>query len=452
MKPMKPMKAGICALLALLALAMTPLFAFAETLDFPLTGFTYEAPDGFFDTLGQMSADGVADVGEPLGYNTGLLNGYLLYTARSDEEFAPLQALADGADEYTDEVREAISSFYAGRNFQVFEVYGLSSAWTMEKVIETGLNGDDPYAEKIPLGECGGFSYYLMIYNFDHPLVAEYLASWPPEMAEDLRRVSQDVAAHPERITLKERTVSFVPPEIGSAITFETEDLNGNPVNSAALFGNSQVTLVNIWRTWCAPCVEEMPELDEISRAFAERGGQVVTFCADAGDAELTARAKEIAGAYSFLTLVSSDSIAAALPFKGTPMTYFVDGEGRVLAYPILGADPDAYRASMEAFLSGKAPEETPAAAEEEGESASYIITVLDQNGDPVPGVFINFCTATTCAPNRTDADGVISFEGEAQRYHLTVLKVPKGYSFVPSDDIYTEDHACSVTLTVTKE
>jgi thiol-disulfide isomerase/thioredoxin len=42
-----------------------------------------------------------------------------------------------------------------------------------------------------------------------------------------------------------------------------------------------KAVLVNIWATWCAPCVEEFPELLEIRRAWKDRGLEVMLVSAD---------------------------------------------------------------------------------------------------------------------------------------------------------------------------
>lgn len=69
------------------------------------------------------------------------------------------------------------------------------------------------------------------------------------------------------------------------ALTFE--DAQGRPITMAAFRGRP--VLVNLWATWCGPCVIEMPSLD----ALAVREGdslQVVALSQDVGGREPVAR------------------------------------------------------------------------------------------------------------------------------------------------------------------
>ena len=70
--------------------------------------------------------------------------------------------------------------------------------------------------------------------------------------------------------------------------------------------------------------------------------------------------------------------------------------------------------------------------------AAAYMIHAVDQNGDPVPGVYVNFCTDTACVTAKGDDDGVITFDGAPEVYHVVMLKVPEGYSFDQDFELYT--------------
>ncbi len=36
------------------------------------------------------------------------------------------------------------------------------------------------------------------------------------------------------------------------------------------------MTMVNIWATFCGPCIEEMPDLGELNKEYADQGFQIV--------------------------------------------------------------------------------------------------------------------------------------------------------------------------------
>ena len=75
----------------------------------------------------------------------------------------------------------------------------------------------------------------------------------------------------------------------------------------------------------------------------------------------------------------------------------------------------------------------------EQTRAQAYLLHVVDQNGDPVPGVLVSFCTDTTCSMAQSDGNGTVSFDGAPDVYHIQLLKVPEGCSFDPGFELYTE-------------
>ena len=69
----------------------------------------------------------------------------------------------------------------------------------------------------------------------------------------------------------------------------------------------------------------------------------------------------------------------------------------------------------------------------------TYTVYVLDQNRDPVPEVYLNFCTDTACVSAESDENGVIVFDGAPDVYHLQIVEVPDGYSYDESFELYTD-------------
>lgn len=65
--------------------------------------------------------------------------------------------------------------------------------------------------------------------------------------------------------------------------TLNVSDLQGRTLNLGALQG--QPVLLNLWATWCAPCIVEMPTLDDLADEFGDRL-RVITVSEDLQGAE----------------------------------------------------------------------------------------------------------------------------------------------------------------------
>ena len=83
-----------------------------------------------------------------------------------------------------------------------------------------------------------------------------------------------------------EKLVLTDPPGIPTAAGFQDGD--GTPRTLADYAGRGLV--VNLWATWCAPCVAEMPELQELARKVAGDGILVLPLSSDRGGAEVVRR------------------------------------------------------------------------------------------------------------------------------------------------------------------
>ncbi len=141
--------------------------------------------------------------------------------------------------------------------------------------------------------------------------------------------------------------------------SFEGQDLDGNPVDSATLFSNNAVTVVNFWFTTCKPCVGELPDLEALHQELAKKGGTVIGINAFT----LDSNAKEIEDAKSILEqqgvsyqniCFASDSEAGLFTagLYAFPTTYVVDRNGRIVGDPIVGAiSSDAQMKKLNALI-----------------------------------------------------------------------------------------------------
>ncbi len=138
--------------------------------------------------------------------------------------------------------------------------------------------------------------------------------------------------------TVADFTLS-VPPRPAPAAAFQ--DGQGGSVRLADFAG--RIVLLNLWATWCAPCVEEMPALDRLQ---AELGGDDFIVIA----LSLDARASEVAppflaklGIEHLQVYVDPErAVARELGTEGLPTTLLLDRQGRIVGQLLGTADWDA--------------------------------------------------------------------------------------------------------------
>jgi len=113
---------------------------------------------------------------------------------------------------------------------------------------------------------------------------------------------------------------------------FSLQGRNGRPVSIKAWAGKSLV--INFWATWCAPCRREIPLLEALQRAWADRGVAVIGIAVDHRD-QVLAYADELKIAYPLL-IGEQDALDAAaafgVPDPALPFTVFTDRRGEVVA------------------------------------------------------------------------------------------------------------------------
>jgi thiol-disulfide isomerase/thioredoxin len=118
------------------------------------------------------------------------------------------------------------------------------------------------------------------------------------------------------------------------------------------------VRIVNLWATWCAPCVREMPTLARLQTAY---GGRIVVVAISMDGLADRAKARAFIAEHSPLGFYQDPQAALAFalspPAEGFPTTLIYDERGRErarLAGPADWNSPDA-RAVIDFLLSHRA-------------------------------------------------------------------------------------------------
>lgn len=92
-----------------------------------------------------------------------------------------------------------------------------------------------------------------------------------------------------------------------------------------------QVTLVNIWATWCAPCRDEMPSMEALYQDFAAKGFKIAAVSIDQGKTdEVRAFATELHLTFDILH-DQSGAIQGLYQTTGVPESFLLDRHGRIV-------------------------------------------------------------------------------------------------------------------------
>ena len=143
----------------------------------------------------------------------------------------------------------------------------------------------------------------------------------------------------------------------GDSVSFKTVDLDGNAVDSAELFAKNKITMINIWGTYCGPCIDEMPELETLNNEYADKGVAVVGLVVDVSESD-DSKLKEAHDivrdtGVTYLNIKAWDGFTDQLSAAATPTTYFVDSDGKLVGDPVVGADVEKYRKTLDELIAG---------------------------------------------------------------------------------------------------
>ncbi|ODU76578.1 MAG: hypothetical protein ABT00_15155 [Bordetella sp. SCN 68-11] len=128
---------------------------------------------------------------------------------------------------------------------------------------------------------------------------------------------------------------------------FAAETLEGETVDQS-IFEGKTLTMINIWATFCSPCLDEMPDLAALNEAYADKGVQVVGIVIDMLNEDGTISEAQLENAKGIVAetganythlLPSYDLIALKLQeVDSVPTTIFVDETGAQVGEDYIGA------------------------------------------------------------------------------------------------------------------
>ena len=140
---------------------------------------------------------------------------------------------------------------------------------------------------------------------------------------------------------------SVNPEDVKSVGKFETTGIDGKTYTEK-VFSDYDLTLVNVFTTWCSPCVKEIPELQELYKEMKEKGvgvaGVVLDTTDEKGnqDEEAVKKAgilqEKTKAEYPFLIPDTTMMNGRLQGISAFPETFFVDKDGNIVGDTYTGS------------------------------------------------------------------------------------------------------------------
>lgn len=281
-----------------------------ERYEYPEMGFNFTVPKSLLE---QMDQQEVAMVSEAEDLDTSAIR-YAFFSwnlMTQEQKDAEVESKGNGFYDWVDGLERigTLGVYYSS------ELKGLDSLTKCREHTELGKSSD------------GSYTYVLSI----NPDIEKGLADM-------LRQIEIEVTGMEPAGGSQEG---------GSLGSFTMQDIYGNTYTEG-MFQDNKLTMVNIFATWCSPCINEIPDLEKLNAEMSGEGVAVVGIVLDAigssGDvqAEAVEKAKLLAertkASYPFLIPDAGLLNGRLKGVDAVPETFFVDKDGDIVGQAYSGS------------------------------------------------------------------------------------------------------------------
>ncbi len=128
---------------------------------------------------------------------------------------------------------------------------------------------------------------------------------------------------------------------------FVTTDLYGTEVTEA-IFTESKLTVLNVWATYCGPCISEMPDLGELATEYEAMDVRIIGVPMDVMNRESLEYAntivKETGADYTHLLLTQELYDWGLQDVQYVPTTFFVNSQGEIIDTVVGSMDKESWK------------------------------------------------------------------------------------------------------------
>ncbi len=140
--------------------------------------------------------------------------------------------------------------------------------------------------------------------------------------------------------------------ELKQVPKFKAKSVDGEEV-SDEIFKKSKLTIVNIWGSWCKPCVAELPELQKAYEELSQKGVNVMGILNEPDDnAQVIEEIIKDPGVKYTNIYPDGELKGAVLAQQSFPFACIVDSEGKVVKILDEGNTKEYFVGEVEKLLS----------------------------------------------------------------------------------------------------
>lgn len=119
----------------------------------------------------------------------------------------------------------------------------------------------------------------------------------------------------------------FASPVSGPAPDFTLKSLKGPNLKLSEYRGD--VVMINFWASWCAPCRQEMPILNDLYRRYRDAGFTLLGVNVEEDSAQAATMARELKVVFPIL-FDTSNKVSKLYSVQAMPSTILVDRDGNM--------------------------------------------------------------------------------------------------------------------------